>query len=495
MPYSIIFLTDNPPVKFPRIPHVKLLGRFFRISHRKKIGMSVLRCASAPSLAKMLKPHNAVRGLMRIYVFGFFIGLFSLSAGTQEVKPLTLPEALERAKQNNGTVIAARLNYESARSSVASALANFYPTVTPQYRYVDQEQQFSGNFTGTGRQSFSQVSLAANWVILDAGQRDFALQRTRRLASATQYNTLWTLRQVLFTVTRQYYEALRAQELLRVADAQVERARQVLEIVREQVEVGAAARKDILQAEADYQNAVVQQISARNQWVTAQAALKATIGWPPDQPLPPLQAPENPTIAPPTNGRELSLEEAVRQGLERRPDLLDARQRLSAERYNVLAAERQTYADWTLSLNFSRIFEPRESQNRSLTFVFSVPLFDAGRSREAFRQARLGYEASQAQLQQQERQVRSEIESTYLTWKQNMERLQASEIALQAARLNYQAATESQRLGAAGILDVTNARLSLVTAETNYVQALYDYYIAEVQLRLTIGEPMPGEIS
>ncbi len=428
-----------------------------------------------------------------MYAIGVFVSLFSFSAGAQELKPLTLQEALERAKQNNGTVISARLNYESARSSVASANANFYPTITPQYRYVDQEQQFSGNFTGTGRQSFSQVTLSANWVILDAGQRQFALQRTRRLATATQYSTLWTLRQVLFTVTRQYYEVLRAQELLKVADTQVERARQVLEIVREQVEVGAAARKDILQAEADYQNAIVQQISARNQLVTAQTALKATIGWPPDQPFPPLQAPQNPVVAPPTNGQELTLEDALQQGLQKRPDLLDARHRLSAERYNVLSAERQTSADWNLSLNFSRIFEPRESQNRSLTFVLSYPLFDAGRSREALRQARLAYEASQAQLQQQEREVRSEIESTYLTWKQNLERLQASEIALEAARLNYEAATESQRLGAAGILDVTNARLSLVTAETNYVQALYDYYIAEVQLHLAIGDPMPGE--
>ncbi|MEM4409996.1 MAG: TolC family protein [Candidatus Caldarchaeum sp.] len=431
---------------------------------------------------------------MKQPLIGLIITLLSFSSWAQEIKPLTLQEALERTKQNNGTLISARLNFQSARSSVASALANFYPTITPQYRYVDQEQQFSGNFTGTGRQSFSQVSLSANWVILDAGQRDFALQRTRRLATAVQYSTLWTLRQVLFTVTRQFYDALRAQELLRVADAQVERARQALEVIREQVEVGAAARKDILQAEADYQNAIVQQISARNQLVTTQAVLKATIGWPPDQPLPPLQAPENPSAPPTTNGgQELTLESAIQQGLEKRPDLLDARQRLAAERYNVLSAERQTFADWTLSLNFSRIFEPRESQNRSLTFVLSYPLFDAGRSREVFRQARLAYEASQAQLQQQERGVRSEIESTYLTWKQNLERLQASEIALKAAQLNYEAATESQRLGAAGILDVTNARFSLVTAETNYVQALYDYYIAEVQLRLAIGEPMPGE--
>ncbi|MCH8274436.1 MAG: TolC family protein [Armatimonadetes bacterium] len=402
---------------------------------------------------------------------------------------LTLDQAIQRAKQYNGTVAAAERSYLSARSSVAQANAAFFPTVSPQYRFLDSEQTFAGGFTTVGRLTFHQVSVGANWLVLDGGQRNNSLRRSRRLAQASKNSTLWTRRQVLFTVVRQFYDALRSQELLKVADAQVDRARQTLEVTKTQVEVGEAAEKDTLQAEADLANAIVQQIIARNQVTTSEASLKATIGWPGDESLPSLEvppAPERLVVA-------RTLGEAVERGLENRPDLKDSRKRLEADRFNVLTAQRNAGIDWQLNVNYSRNFEPDTTQNRNITFLMTYPLFDAGRTRETVRQVRLGYESSELLLAQQVRDVRSEIESVFLTWEQNQERLAASEVALRAAQLNYQAATESQQAGVSSILDVTNAQVSLVTAETNYVQAVYDFYIADTQLRLVIGEPLPGE--
>jgi outer membrane protein TolC len=109
------------------------------------------------------------------------------------------------------------------------------------------------------------------------------------------------------------------------------------------------------------------------------------------------------------------------------------------------------------------------------------------------RQSKLQYEAAGLQLQQQERAALSEIESAYTTWDLSFQRLQAAQVALEAARENFRAASESQSEGAASVLDVTTAQVALVTAETNYVQAVYDYYISVVRLNLATGEPLPGE--
>ena len=67
------------------------------------------------------------------------------------------------------------------------------------------------------------------------------------------------------------------------------------------------------------------------------------------------------------------------------------------------------------------------------------------------------------------------------------------EIALDAAKKNYNAAVDSQKAGAYDLLQVLTAQVSLVTAESNQIQALYDYRISDVNLKLVTGRPIPGE--
>ena len=402
---------------------------------------------------------------------------------------LSLEEALIQARKSNGIIASAFKNYEMARSSVAQANSAFFPTVTPQYRFVDQKQTFAGGFTGTGVLNFHQVSVSANWLVLDAGQRNFTLSRSRRLADASLNSTLWTLRQTLFIVASQFYNVLRTRELLKVAEAQEQRAKQVLEITEAQVEIGLVAQKEVLQAKADLANAVVQVMTVKNQVTTAEAGLKASIGWNLEKPLPELEPPPEPRV----HEEVESLEELIQDGLSKRPDLMDSRLRADAERFNVMLAERQASLDWVLRLDYTRNFEPTNTDNRSLTFIMSFPLFDGGFGREVVRRAKLQQDSSNILLEQHLRDARSEIESAYLTFLQNGQVLIASQAAVEAARLNFQAATESQAAGVSSIAEVTNARVALITAETNHVDAVYTYYISELYLMLVTGESLPGE--
>jgi len=409
-------------------------------------------------------------------------------ASTAVAQTLSLADAIELAKRNNGVVAAAFKDYEAARSAVVEARAAYFPTITPSYSWFEGDDG-TGFARRTSGFSFDDLSVDARWLLLDGGQRQYNLARARNLADASELSALWTLRQTLFSVIQQYYDVLRATELLSVADAEVERTKQILDSIKKRVELGDLAAKEILQAEADYANAIVNQITRRNQVSTSSASLKAIIGWPGDQPLAELEAPETfePTVA------DITMAEAIETGLAWRPDLQESKKRQAAGRYSLLTAEQNASIDWTLSLSYSKNWEPGDTYGRSLTFLVSFPLFDGGLSRERVRQSRLSLEAGNFRLQQQERNVRSEIEAVFLSWEQNHERLAASEAALKAAELNYKAATESQAVGAGTILEVTNARSALVIAETNYVQAVYDYLISEVQLKLVMGSPVPGE--
>jgi outer membrane protein TolC len=227
---------------------------------------------------------------------------------------LTLDQAIEYAKAHNGRIAASQFDVLIADSDVRASLSTFWPRVTPQYRFVDTRNSIG--MAGTS-DNFHDLGVSSTWQILDGGQRQYDVARSKNSAQATVYDASDTLRQTIFSVTQQFFEVLRSIELFRVADAQVVRAQQTLDATKVQVELGATPAKDILQAQADRANSQVALITAQNSINFSAAALKALIGWG-GRDLPDLVQP-----APEFQELNISgLDEAIERGLANRPDLL-----------------------------------------------------------------------------------------------------------------------------------------------------------------------------
>lgn len=394
------------------------------------------------------------------------------------------------ARQQNGSIRIAAINYQIARSSVRLAEGSFLPTLSPSFRYDVNRQNFQTGLPGTRRDTTSAtLDVDLRWQLLDSGERGWTLLGNRRDAEAAEAGALGTLRSVLFTVHQQYFDALRNQELLRVQDLQLTRSETILDQTKTRVELGDAPRKDILQAQADFLNAKATALASRNRVVTSQANLKATIGWDREEDLPvlvPLPEPALPPI-------DLTLEDAIAMGLENRPDLRAQRKRVESAKVDLRLAKIAAGVTWTLDGAASKSFAPDVNDSIGLVFRASLPVLDGNRSREAVRTRQLGVDSAEVRLLQDERNARSEIESAYKEYILNRETLSAAKAALEAARENYAAAQEAQKLGAGDLIAVLTAQVSLVTAESNYVQAVYDLLISDVQLRLVTGRPVPGE--
>lgn len=417
--------------------------------------------------------------------------IYSGAFAQETPKTLTLQEALRLARERNGDVRAAALSAQASSARVDQAKAEFFPSIIPSYTYSSDRNEIIevGTDTVFVQSDGGSSRVSASMRLLDLGERSFSLRSSQASAASQRATALQTLRSILFLVHQQYYDTLRAQELVRVAQAQVGRAQKVLEQTEAQVAVGESARKDILQAQADLANARVQELFARNRNTNAQATLKATIGWDTIEPLPQLVAAQPPAEFP----EPAPLVELVGMGLKQRADLFSTRKRTDSLRFNSLRADREATASLGVDANFDQLLTPVALENRSLSLSLSLPWLDGGRSRATARESRLSLAAQRKQLEQAEREARSEIEAAYQEVKQNADRVKAANTALEAARLNYEAASESQRLGAGTIIEVITAQVSLVTAESNFVEALYDYETAVVKLRLATGQAIPGE--
>ncbi len=401
-------------------------------------------------------------------------------------QPITLERAIQIALQNHPSIGIAKSQVAAANARVTQSMSSYFPSIAPSYTYSSQlsTATIGGvSRTGTIEQGITQIS--ARQLIFDTGKREEGLLSSRYSEKSSEYAYLDTRQAVILNVTTAYYELLRTRELVRVAQSNVDRAQTTLDSTKAFAEEGTAPRKDILQAQADLDNAKVQLIQAENNVRVQTTTLKNAMGLLTMTPInvPDVQLPPPPAAPDPT-----PVEKYVEIALANRMDARRDAAAVDASRHQVkiaaINAGLQVEADVTEGYRV----DPDPGENRTFTTTFSYPLFDAGLTRAQVRQAKASLEQARKQLDLTKQAIQLAVEQAYLLREEARSRVQAALAAVRAAQENYDAATASRKEGAGSILDVITAQNALVVAETNQVQAIYDYYTADANLKRALGE-------
>jgi outer membrane protein len=400
-------------------------------------------------------------------------------------KPLTLDEAIRIGLQNQNTLGIAQSQLEAAKARVTQARAQYYPTVAPLFEYQNALTSIGGRAT---RIDQGVTSIGLRQLVFDMGKREENLASSRSSEKATLYNVYDARQAVIVNVTTTYYELQRRRELVRVAQSSVDRAKTTLDATTAFAEAGTAPKKDILQAQADYDNALVQLSVARNDVRLANTSLKSAIGL--LTPLP-IITQDLALAAPSPEPDTLGPQDYLTRAFMARPDLRREAEFINSDRHQVKIAQINAGFQVQADVTEGYRIDPNPGENRTFGTTFSYPLFDAGASRAAVRQARANLEQSRRQLDLTKQNVQLEVEQNFLTREESRLRYQATQSALKAAQENYNAAREAQKEGAGTIIDVITAQTALVTAETNAVQSIYDFYTSDARLRRATGENDP----
>jgi outer membrane protein len=404
-------------------------------------------------------------------------------------QPLTLDRAIQIGLKNHNALGIAQSQLEASRARVTQARSAYFPQISPSYSYTSQltTQRFNGQTqTGTVEQSITQIG--ARQLIFDMGKREENVAASRAIAKGSEFNVLDARQSVIVNITTGYYDLLRRKDLVRVAQSSVDRAKTTLEATTEFANAGTAPKKDIYQAQADYDNAVVQLSVAQNDVRLAATTLKNAMGLPSTLPvITPNIKPEAPSDVPDAT----SVEQYMKTAFERRPDLKRESEFINADRHNVRVANINAGFQVQADVVEGYRIDPQPGENRTFATTFSYPLFDGGAARAAVRQAKASLEQSRRQLELTKQNVQLEVESALLTREESRQRAKATQAAQRAAEVNFRFATEAQREGAGTIIDIITAQNQLVTAEINAVQSIYDFYTADARLRRAIGDNDP----
>ena len=290
--------------------------------------------------------------------------------------------------------------------------------------------------------------------------------------------------QTILQTKQAFFNALAADELVRISDTRIERATEQLNIAKEKLAAGTATRSDTLRSFVEVANAELQRLNAVTQLAIAEATLAQLIG---------------------VDGavkavREDRLFELVE------PDTAMLRQEVLARSPTILMAEasvrsaeaqyKTVYSQYLprATASYSRSWSGNQwltlNPSWSARIGFSWTIFN-GFSRELTRTQRIiSLDNARAQAEDTYRQTNAQL-TQYLA------ALAAARTSLDIAQANQAASAEDlrgqrerYRVGAATIVDVLASQVNLDQAEVDIVQAYLDYLVAKAQIEALAGREL-----
>ncbi len=119
---------------------------------------------------------------------------------------------------------------------------------------------------------------------------------------------------------------------------------------------------------------------------------------------------------------------------------------------------------------------------------FSVPLFTGLGNQARVRQAAASRDQSALALQNAYKQLHAQVHEALSGNNEAMLRLDNTAIVKQTAELSYTIVQYRYKKGIASRLELNDAELALSTAQSNYLEAVYDYLSARIVLNRLMGK-------
>jgi outer membrane protein len=359
---------------------------------------------------------------------------------------------------------------ESPRSQVGDArtsAAAAAPTATPGVRNTElSDISYSISVIGT-QLIFNGTTF--NQIRGTFFQRDSAYFSFRNI-----------LDQLLATVKTQFYQVVVNRELIAVQEQSVHLLESQLKDQQNRFEAGTVPRFNVLQAEVALYNQIPLLITAQNNYRISKITLAKTLGLD----FQPGRG-ENPPLdvigEMPYNPRTISLVDAIELGKQRRPFLKQARANVLNQLQQVRATAGQYLPTFTATGGGQWVSSPINSSWHDISKGWvagvqgSMPVWDSGAIAGQVIQQRALLSEAKITYDDDVRQVELEVQTAYSNLQQNRELIVSQEKNVEQAEEALRLAKARLDAGAGVQLDVLNAQVQLLTAQSTRLQALFGY--------------------
>jgi outer membrane protein, heavy metal efflux system len=397
-----------------------------------------------------------------------------LSQGQGTVK-ISLDDAIRLALQHNHNLLAARTTIQQNQAEETTANLRPNPVLLGDALFIPffQPSDLNSSFMDNA----AEFDLGVSYLFERGKKRQHRLQAARDVTAMTRSQVADNERSLIYSVASQFINVEFAESTLELAQQDLKDFQNTVDISEARYKAGDISQDDLLKIKLQllqFQTDVSQAQLARVQGLSD---LRQLLGYD--------SVPAGYDVAGsfeyvPVKG---NAEDFQAKALQNRPDLLAARQGVTAANSQYALQKADGKRDVTAQMNYTHV---AQANTASFFGQIQLPLFDRNQGEIA----RAGYAITQAQEQEKATndQVLTDVRDAYESLHTNDEVVSLYRSGyLDQAQQDRDISEYAYRRGAASLLDFLDAERSYRAIQLAYRQALASYLLSLEQLREAVG--------
>ena len=404
---------------------------------------------------------------------------------TPDATRLSVDAAIQTGVEKNPEILTAIQQIRLTRGQLVQVRAALLPTLQVNSGYNAESDTLANPYSDFGLVNNNQawnVAIQINQSLWSGWKNQADFSASRLANDSAFYSLRQTIDKVVADTKKLFYDVIFNRALIRVREESVAVLQSQLQDQQSRFEAGTVPRFNVLQAEVALANAIPPVIQARNALRISQFALVKQLG---------LDYPSDPSLVPidvigqlDYNPIKLDLGAAVFTALARNPSLKVQRQNILISKEQLKAALSGFQPTLNATAGYQAFNIPTASSlDEAVNGLFvgvtgSWNIFDGLATVGATQAARASLQQSMINYDNSARGVELDVQRSV----SNL--IEAQEV-IDSQRANVVQATEALRLsrerldaGAGTQLDVLNAQVSLLQAQTTELEGRFRYITA-----------------
>jgi NodT family efflux transporter outer membrane factor (OMF) lipoprotein len=393
----------------------------------------------------------------------------------------TLDGLIDEALAHNNDILAGVQRVAQARAALKIAGASLLPAAQAT---AGAARDYSDPAGGGNRSASTSLRAGAgvSYELDLFGASRAGVEAARQNLAASGFDQDALALVVMGDVAKAYFTLLDAQERLRISDANLENAREILKIVQARFDAGSESALELSQQKFTVASREAARAAINGQIAAAENALSILLGRPPqsfgaDEKMTDVAIPDVRATQPAAL-------------LSRRPDVAAAEAGLRAANADIGAARAALYPSLSIGLDGSIAsagFGDPASTAASLASSLVAPIFEGGRLQGGVEQA----EAREKELAENYRKTAltafREVEDALAASKSAAGQEASLAQALQEAQKSYDLSKARFDAGAVDFQTLLDTQNALLSAEDSHAQSRFDRLSAAVDLFKALG--------
>ena len=432
--------------------------------------------------------------------FIFSILILSVFISAAVAQGYDLAECIGIALDNKQTLYSAELEVQSAEKGVTGSYSGLLPSVnlstsSGRTHYPEQETislDFENNKLDTSvSRSTSSMStgLSINQTLYDGGRSFNTVRQARTNLDIARLNQRQTRIQVIQNVASSYYGLLQAQQLLDVAEKNLNLSEQQVDLVQKQFDVGAVRKTDLLKADVARGQAKVDVLNRKTALDNARRQLFNDMGMQDFGQSISAVADEWTDVQVPSSADALVLLKT------KNPSLLIQQSRISLGVLQVKMAKGVRLPSLGASMSYSANGENSDALMDAvkddwivgMNLSLSVPLYSGSRLSTNQQQAKLSQQKSENDYITYLNDLRVQVELLRKSLENYSEIIPINQSVVVSAEEDLKLVQGRYSLGSATILEVLDAQVSLIRSNSNLINTVHNARIREKNLKAILG--------